>query len=365
MSSLIYDPANRDELRALMASGVLALMRSGVTTIVNQNGADAAWLLELLIECGVRAYSGPNLPSSTQARGTVDAQGNVVRIPTAAEAARTDVEDIIALHAKYDQGLGGRVRVIAGPASAEICGDELLLALASLDKQWGVPLTLHLAQSEHDVAQSQTMFDKTSAAHLKDLGLLGPNLIAAHSSLLTEDDVQLFRESGATVAHCASRKAKEGVFGPFQRYVDSGVRVALGNDAFTLDFVEEVRLAAMFGKLATGTARKPTAANALSAATEAGADAVERKDLGRIEVGAKADLCLVDLTSPFVAPVRDPIMSFIYYASGADIRHVWTDGRRVVADGVCTTLDQQAILAKAIAAAEKIWRLAAERGILK
>lgn len=365
MSSILYEDEFGEELRALMTSDLLALLRSGVTTIVNQNGKDAGHLLGLLIETGMRAYSGPNLPSATTARGTVDAQGNVVRIPSPAEAIAIDLENVIALHEKYDQGSDGRVRVICGPASAEICGDEALLAMAKLNADWNVPLTLHLAQSEHDVRQSFQMFGKTSAAHLAELGLLGPNLIAAHSSLLSDDDVILFRDSGATVAHCASRKAKEGVFGPFQRYVDAGVRVALGNDAFTLDFVEEVRLAAMFGKLATGATRRPAAANALAAATEAGADAVGRNDLGRIEVGAKADVALVDLTGPFVAPVRDPIMSFIYYGSGKDIRSVWIDGQPVVADGVCVALDEADVMRKANEAAGRAWRAAKDRGILK
>lgn len=365
VTGLPYEDEFRAELHALMASDLLGLIRSGVTTIVNQNAVDADYLLGLLDRSGLRAYSGPILPSSPQARGTVDEKGNVVRIPVLQEVLQRELSNAIALHAKHDQGPDGRIRVIVGPASAETCPDEFLLEMAKLNKEWGAPLTLHIAQSEHDVAQAKQMFGTTSAGHLAELGLLGPNLIGAHASLLSDDDVELFRKAGATVAHCASRKAKEAVFSPFQRYVDAGIRVALANDAFTLDFIEEVRLAAMVGKLATGVTRKPTAANALAAATEAGAAALGRTDFGRIEVGAKADLSLVDLTSPFVAPVRDPIMSFVYYASGSDVRSVWVDGEALVTDGVVQTLDEKDVLRKSADAAAKLWQVARDRGRLK
>jgi cytosine/adenosine deaminase-related metal-dependent hydrolase len=364
VTGVAYEPPFADELHALMEADLAGLLRSGVTTVVNANAAEVGWLIDLLIRAGVRAYSGPILPGSTQARGALDERGAIVRVAPPEERLRQELAAAIALHDRYDQGPAGRVRVLVGPASAETCPDALLIEMAALNRRWGVPLTLHLAQSEHDVAEAHRLFGATSTAHLRDLGVLGSNVIAAHGSLLSDDDVAILREAGATVAHCASRKAKEGVLSPFQRFVDAGLRVVLANDSFTTDFVEELRLAAMLGKIASGTAARPTAASTLGAATSDAADALGRPDLGRIAPGAKADLTLVSLASPFVAPVRDPIASFVYYASGSDVTHVWVDGAPVVAERRLLTLDEGAVFLRAQQAASRLWQIARDRGAL-
>ncbi|GIW08760.1 MAG: ethylammeline chlorohydrolase [Dehalococcoidia bacterium] len=365
ITGLPYEPEFREELRVLMAADVAANIRSGTTCVVNQNAVDADWLLSLLTESGIRAYSGPILPSSPKARGTLGPDGRIVREAEAEETLRRELADAVALHERWDQGVQGRIHVLVGPASAETCPDDLLLEMARLNAAWGVPLTLHLAQSEHDVAQAQAMFGTSSTAHLADLGLLGPNLIAAHGSLLSDDDVRLLAEAGATIAHCATRKAREAVFSPFISYIERGLRVIIANDAFNTDLIQEIRSAAMFGKLALGSSARPSAADALAAATSEAAAALGAPDLGRIEVGARADLTLVDLSSPFAWPVFDPIASLVYYATGADVRSVWVDGAPLVHDGRLLTLDWPAIAAKARAAGDRLWAVAVERGRLR
>ncbi|MFN8533487.1 MAG: amidohydrolase family protein [Dehalococcoidia bacterium] len=365
VTSLPYLPDYREELDALMEADLVGLLRSGVTTVVNQHAAEPAWLLERLDRSGVRAYSGPILPASAQARGTLGPDGRIVRVPVSPDVLEAELAAGIALHDRYDQGPDGRVRVIVGPASAETCPDEFLVAMARLNAEWGAPLTLHLAQSEHDLAQAQAMFGMTSAAHLGQLGLLGPNLIAAHGSLLSDDDVALLAAAGATVAHCATRKAREAVFSPFLRFVEAGLRVAIANDAFTVDFVEEIRAAALLGKLLLHDTARPTAADALAAATEAGADALGRPDLGRITAGARADLVLVDLRSPFIGGVLDPIRSLVYYATGREVETVWIDGQAVVEGRCLTTLDEAAAERNLAAATDRLWGVARERGALR
>jgi cytosine/adenosine deaminase-related metal-dependent hydrolase len=365
VTGIAYEEHFAPELHALMEADVVGLLRSGVTTVVNTNAVEHEFLFQLLDRSGIRAFSGPIVPSSTSARGAVDELGNVVRVDSPEAIFRAEIDAAIVLHDRFDQGPDGRIRAIVGPASAETCPDPFLVEMAALNRQWDAPLTLHLAQSEYDVAQAQRMFGATATAHLHDIGVIGPSLIAAHGSLLTDDDIDCLRDAGATVAHCATRKAKEGVFSPFQRYLDRGLRVVLATDSFVTDFLEEIRLAAMIGKLAMGTAAKPTAAGALEAATAAAGDALGCHHLGRIEPGAAADLTLVSLRSPFVAPVRDPITSLVYYASGQDVTHVWVAGEPVVADGRLLTLDEQAILHRATVAAKRLWHIAKGRGRLK
>ena len=77
-----------------------------------------------------------------------------------------------------------------------------------------------------------------------------------------------------------------------------------------------------------------------SAATIGGAKALGRDDIGRISVGAKADLVLLDLEAPGMRPVRDPLRSFFFSAADRAVRDVFIDGHQVVKEGVVVTIDR-------------------------
>ena len=74
-------------------------------------------------------------------------------------------------------------------------------------------------------------------------------------------------------------------------------------------------------------------------ATIGGANSIGRADLGRLAPGAKADLVLVDLDHPAMAPMRDPLRSLVFSAGNAAIRDVFVDGAQTIDNGVVTTID--------------------------
>src|SRR3546814_14117030 len=65
-----------------------------------------------------------------------------------------------------------------------------------------------------------------------------------------------------------------------------------------------------------------------NAATVGGARALRRDDIGRLAVGARADLVCVDLTAPSMLPVREPIRSLVFTACDRAVKDVFVDGRR-------------------------------------
>jgi 5-methylthioadenosine/S-adenosylhomocysteine deaminase len=76
--------------------------------------------------------------------------------------------------------------------------------------------------------------------------------------------------------------------------------------------------------------------------------------VGSIEVGKRADLVLLDHASPSLNPVFDAHSTIVYSASRADVTDVWIDGRRVVEDRRCTTIDVAAAVHEARAEALRI-----------
>jgi 5-methylthioadenosine/S-adenosylhomocysteine deaminase len=124
------------------------------------------------------------------------------------------------------------------------------------------------------------------------------------------------------------------------------VTVALGTDGAAsnndLDVFDEMRDAAMLGKLAAADASAVPADAVVEMATQDGAD-VLGIDSGRVEAGANADLAVLDLDAAHLTPEHDLVSHLAYAATGSDVRHTVCDGQVLMRDRELTTLDAAAV----------------------
>jgi 5-methylthioadenosine/S-adenosylhomocysteine deaminase len=131
---------------------------------------------------------------------------------------------------------------------------------------------------------------------------------------------------------------------------DAGVRVALGTDGPAsnndLDLFDEVRDAAMVGKLSERDATAVPAEAAVELATAAGADALG-VEAGRVEAGRLADLAVVDLDAPHLVPEHDLVSHLAYAVRGSDVRHTVCDGRVLMRDREVLTVDEARVVREA------------------
>ncbi len=242
-----------------------------------------------------------------------------------------------------------RIEIGFGPHSAYALPDEALVAVGEAARAAGAPLTVHLAETEHEG-------DAVSARHggatvpqvLADLGLFDlDRVLAAHGIWLTPKDVHLLAASGVAVAHCPSSNAKlaSGTAAvPALRR--AGIRVGLGTDGPAsnndLDLWKEIRLAALLARMQEQDPTVLPATEALDLATAGGAAALGRPDLGALARGRWADLVRLDLEDPGFVPVLadgDLAAHAVWSASRTAVRDVWVGGRQVVRDGECLTVD--------------------------
>jgi cytosine/adenosine deaminase-related metal-dependent hydrolase len=200
--------------------------------------------------------------------------------------------------------------------------------------------------------------------YLESIGFLGPDVLATHVTYTDAADWDSLARTGANVVHAAYRKAKEGLTSPLWEYLERGVNVAMATDSFSHDLVENLKLAAVLGKVREGVVGQPRAEHVLACATHGAASALGRDDLGHLEPGACGDVLVLDTRSPFVAPVFDPLRNLVYYGNGALVRHSLVDGRPVVLDRRVVGSDSDAVSARAAAACERLWELAREQGAL-
>src|SRR5262249_52559130 len=118
----------------------------------------------------------------------------------------------------------------------------------------------------------------------------------------------------------------------------------LGTDTFPHNFIDEMRWATVTCKIAGGSVEATSLADVFHAATVGGATALRRDDIGRLAVGCKADLSLVDLRHPALQPVRDPLKSLVFSGLERPISDVFIDGVHILVAGTLKTIDEAAVI---------------------
>jgi 5-methylthioadenosine/S-adenosylhomocysteine deaminase len=122
-----------------------------------------------------------------------------------------------------------------------------------------------------------------------------------------------------------------------------------------LDLWEEIDTAAKLHKVASGDPTAVSAREAFAMATIDGARAIDMADrIGSLEVGKRADFVIVAVDAPHQTPLYDVYSHLVYTTKASDVRTVVINGRVVVDDRKPTTLDADAILAKAREYRDKI-----------
>jgi 5-methylthioadenosine/S-adenosylhomocysteine deaminase len=245
----------------------------------------------------------------------------------------------------------------------DLMSDELVSGASALALARGTGLTFHLSPSVSDVTAYLARTGRRPLVHLDSLGALGPHVLVAHAVHLDDAEVDVLLRSGTAVAACpwAYLRLGQGVTGAGRHaeLVRRGGRVALGCDSENAgDLVDPLRAAALFAGLAKDTRVDPTwfgAHDALELLTVRGAEAVGLGGLvGTIEPGRRADLVVHGRGPAWIPPGHDPVLQLVWASDGRAVRDVVIDGRVVVRDGRCTTVDAEALRDEAVAAGRRL-----------
>ena len=256
---------------------------------------------------------------------------------------------------KWDGRLDGRMRAWAMPFSPETCTVDLLRGAKRIADEHGTGLTLHHGSGETARRTSLARHGLRPTEHLEANGILGPNVLLAHSLGLDDSEVACLARSGAAVTMCPVTAAKgaRGVAqnGRMPELLQRGVRVALGSDSPNnsnhLDMVRTMNMAAIQYKDARQDMQQIPAEQALEMATLLGARAVGLGDvLGSIEPGKRADLVLFDTRRPEWQALFNPVNNLVYNADGRSVHTVIVDGQVVVDAYRQTFVDEERLFGR-------------------
>lgn len=245
------------------------------------------------------------------------------------------------IDAHHDPKEGAMVRVGVAPCSPFSVSRELMRDAALLARDKGVMMHTHLAENDEDIAYSEANFGCRPGQYAEDLGWTGDDVWHAHCVKLDAQEIALFARTGTGVAHCPCSNCRLGSgIAPVRAMRDGGVKVGLGVDGSASNdqgnLILEARQAMLLQRVSLG-ADAMSSREALEIATRGGADVLGRSDVGRLEVGKRADIAVWDVRGIESAGSWDP--AALLLAGPMKARHVFVEGRQIVRDGQIATLD--------------------------
>jgi cytosine/adenosine deaminase-related metal-dependent hydrolase len=377
----VLEDLGDDDVDVLTTGNLVEVLRGGCTTQVEMalTLRHAGAYVRAASRLGLRGYVAPMIPKITRVTPIWSRDDD--------QALRDSVPETLA-EVEASLGFGrsllafgdDRIRPMMAVTLTAVHTRETLLAVRAAIDELGCALQIHL-QSGSGNAQPELVVRSCGAREiplLAELGLLDRPVLGAH--LLGIDpatDLPILAEKRHfTFVHCPTAGGA-GVNPSAQPYPEAlglGINTALGLDAHSTDFLENLKLALLFGRarehlLSNSGAlplKRPSIWDVLRSATTAPADALRRPDLGRIAPGAKADLCTIDIVGPFVGSRATPPapLNNLLYANGRSVRNVMTDGVWQLIDGELVVDDEARLNERRSAVMTIVWTRLAERGFL-
>ena len=343
----IWSRFGPEEIRISTILGLSELALSGCTMSSDHlylfpNGATLDDTIFAAQEVGLRFYPTRGSMSIGESLGGLPPDSLV-------EKEQDIINDCIRLIDKFnDTSPASMIRIGLAPCSPFSVTRELMRDTAVLARDKKVTLHTHLAENEEDIAYSLEKFGCRPGQYAEELGWTGKDVWHAHCVKLDKQEINLFSRSRTGVSHCPCSNCRLGSgIAPINEMLTSGVNVGLGvdgsasNDSGSL--ISEARQAMLLQRVSNG-ADAMSAMDALELATRGGADILGRPECGRIQIGARGDLAIWDISGIDSAGSWDP--AALLLAGPKKVKHLVVEGRIIVWDGNIVTVKMSEVLSE-------------------
>jgi 5-methylthioadenosine/S-adenosylhomocysteine deaminase len=249
---------------------------------------------------------------------------------------------------------GPLVATSLAPHAIYTVSEESLRWIADLSAEQGLPVQIHLSETENEVQDCLAEHGERPAQYLDRLGLLSGRAILAHGVWLDPEELALVAERGATVVAnpVANMKLAVGGVFPYPAAKAVGAAIGLGTDGAgsndSLDLLADLKLFALTQKHAAADPTAIDAAAAWAVATGARAPLLGATPL---EPGAPADFLLLRPDAPELG-IGELASDLVYAAAGSVVDTTVVAGRVLMRGGEIEGLDE--IVARAAERARRL-----------
>lgn len=214
--------------------------------------------------------------------------------------------------------------------------EPMVLWASEFARTNGLKLHIHLSETEKEVEDCRAAHGGMSPVeYLDSLGVLGPDVIAAHTLWLSDRDVEILGKRGVTCVHNVNSNLKlaSGYKFRYNELRDAGANVCLGTDGCgssnNLDMLETMKTSAMIQKAWRGDSSAMPIDEILAMVTINPAKALGL-NLGRLKEGALADIIIIDTDSYHFMSPGSFEANLIYSAHSDCVDSVICNGRFVM-----------------------------------
>jgi len=273
-----------------------------------------------------------------------------------------DEDEILAdservIRAYHDPTPGAMLRVALAPCSPFSVSERLMRETAALAERHDVRLHTHLAETKDEEEYCLRRFKRRPVQFLADAGWISDRVWVAHGVHFNAAEIRRLGRSRVGVAHCPTSNMRLGSgIAPVHALAGAGCPIGLGVDGSASNdgshLLAEGRQAMLLGRVARG-ADAVKVEDALRMATLGGAACLGREDIGRLAVGARADVALFDLRDVTYSGAGDPLLALLLCAP-TRVHTLVVNGRPVVENGELRTLALEPVLARHRKAAARL-----------
>lgn len=345
--------------------GAVEAVRSGTTAICDNHYSPVdldttLGVADAVEEVGLRGVIARGLfGAMTEVARTHGLAGSLFRY--------SDDEDLDITRGALEARRGRRVGIWPAPINIIYVGQSLVRRAVGIAHEFGTGWHAHCSEAKVDPDIYEEAYGVRPIDWLYEEGLLGNGATIAHGIWYDDREVARFGASGSGVSYNpgSNQYLASGTI-RLRELRQAGAIVGLGCDGaggHRQDVFEQVKLAIL---LQRGASLEPTITNAeeaLELATREGARYLG-VDAGVLERGKLADIAVVDLTAPHLAPVHRVVATLAYAATGRDVLMTIVGGQIVYEGGRCTTVDEDAVVDEATRRSRELVERAGLEGLL-
>ena len=218
------------------------------------------------------------------------------------------------------------------------CDKELLTKLSDLAHKYKQPMYTHNSETKVEFDECVGRYGVSPTVFLDSLGLFDFGGGGYHCVYLTDEDIKIFKKHDMSVISNpgSNTKLASGI-APIQKFIDSGLNVALGTDGPSsnncLDMFREMFLVTGLAKLRENNASAVDALTVLKMATKNGAKAMLLDDCDVLAKGKQADMIMIDLCKPNMQPLNDIARNIVFSGSKQNVKMTMVAGKILYEDG--------------------------------
>lgn len=218
--------------------------------------------------------------------------------------------------------------------------EEMFVWAADFARERGLKIHIHLSETRKEIEDCKAQHNGMSPVeYLDSLGVLGPDVIAAHTLWLSEKDIEILGKRGVNCVHNVNSNLKlaSGYKFLYNELRDAGANICLGTDGCAssnnLDMLETMKTSAMIQKAWRDDPTAMPLPELMDMATVNAGKALGL-NIGKIEEGALADILIVNKEGyNFISPGSFEA-NLVYSAHSDCIESVICNGRFIMRDRV-------------------------------